>query len=70
MSNETFQGYLKEIEIRYGVEMRVKVERLHQKGHLGEDIFLSLIGQSPAHPIVPSNLGEQIANEQAKSKKI
>ncbi len=59
MSNEVFQGYLKQIEYRYGEEMKTKLETLHQKGHIGEDICIILLGQSPAHPIILGKLGTE-----------
>lgn len=70
MSSETFKGYLQQIEYRYGKEMRTKVETLYQKGHLGEDICVVLIGQSPAHPIILDNLGTQIEQKEQKSRRM
>lgn len=67
MSKEAFEGYLTEVEQFYGKEMRMKMEALHQKGHIGEDICLALIGQSPAHPIILNRLDAQV--EQVESKR-
>lgn len=70
MSEEVFQTYLKELRIRYGLEMFMTAKRLHEQGYLGENVLALLIGQSPAHPIVPNNLGEQIAQQQSKIKRM
>lgn len=66
MSEEAFQIYLEEIRIRYGLEMSVAVERLYREGHLGSDLLTLIVGQSPAQPIVPNNLEEQLAQQKSK----
>ncbi len=57
MTNEVFQYYLKEIEVRYGTDMKQKIETLHSKGHLGKDICLLLIGNLPEQSIVLDKVG-------------